>query len=52
MEVTAKITFIHVQGREYIGNASKSGEGQDGEAGAGWSSSSLTTSNFPLILNH
>lgn len=47
LEVTAKTTFIHVPGREYTGNTSKSGEGQDGEAGAGWSSSFLTMSNFP-----
>lgn len=47
LEMTAKTTFIHVPGREYTGNTSKSGEGQDGEGGAGWSSSSLTMSNFP-----
>lgn len=45
--MTAKTTFIHVPGREYTGNTSKGGEGQDGEGGAGWSSSSLTMSNFP-----
>lgn len=48
LEVTAKTTFICVPGREYTGNASKGEEGQDGEGGAGWSSSSLAMRNFPL----
>lgn len=33
LEVTDRTTFIHVQGKGYIGNASKSREGQDRGAG-------------------